>query len=57
MDATTAREDVTERALTQKDEDSRSQRRLTESVGVRLETPAKSTTSPWSALKRVLRLG
>ena len=56
MDATTAREDVAEPAVSQKDEDSRSQRRLTESVGVRLETAPKSS-SPWSRLKQLLRLG
>lgn len=39
----------------QKDEDERTQRRLTESVGVRLEPSQKQ--SPWSSLKRLLRIG
>jgi hypothetical protein len=38
-------------------EDSRTQTRLTRSVGTRLERPVKSTTSPWSAVKRLLRVG
>ncbi len=43
--------------LSQQEEDSESQKELTGKVGVRLTTPEKSTTSPWSKLKHVLRLG
>jgi hypothetical protein len=44
--------------LSQKDSDAQTQRRLTESVGLRLERQEKTTTpSPWSSLKRLLRLG
>jgi hypothetical protein len=46
---------VTEK-LSQQDEDTRKQHALTGNVGVRL-TRQKSTTSPWSAVKRLLRLG
>jgi hypothetical protein len=43
--------------LSQQEEDSRTQAELTGKVGVRLSTPEKSTTSPWSAVKRMLRIG
>lgn len=43
--------------LSQQDEDSESQKDLTGKVGVRLTSPEKSTTSRWSAVKRLLRLG
>jgi hypothetical protein len=43
--------------LSQQDEDSRTQADLTSKVGVRLETPEKSATSPWSSVKRMLRIG
>jgi hypothetical protein len=43
--------------LSQQEEDSRNQVDLTSKVGVRLTTPEKSTTSPWSAVKRMLRVG
>jgi hypothetical protein len=43
--------------LSQQDEDSESQKDLTGKVGVRLERPEKSTTSPWSSVKRLLRIG
>jgi hypothetical protein len=41
----------------QQDDDARKQSELTRSVGVRLTTPEKATTSRWGAIKRVLRLG
>ena len=41
----------------QQDEDRDAQDALTSKVGVRLTTPEKSTTSPWSSLKRLLRIG
>lgn len=43
--------------LSRQDEDSESQKELTGKVGVRLTKPEKSTTSPWSSLKRLLRIG
>jgi hypothetical protein len=43
--------------LSQQEEDSRTQVDLTSKVGVRLTTPEKSATSPWSAVKRMLRIG
>jgi|GraSoiStandDraft_34_1057297.scaffolds.fasta_scaffold817624_2 hypothetical protein len=42
--------------LSQQEEDSRTQVDLTSKVGVRLTTPEKST-SPWSTVKRMLRIG
>jgi len=42
---------------TQQEEDSRTQTELTGKVGVRLSRPEKSSTSPWAAVKRLLRLG
>jgi hypothetical protein len=41
----------------QQDEDERTQSELTSKVGTRLTRPEKSTTSRWSALKRLLRIG
>lgn len=41
----------------QQDEDSRRQSELTRTVGTRLTQPEKSSTSRWSALKRLLRVG
>jgi hypothetical protein len=43
--------------LSQQDDDTRAQKVLTGKVGVRLTRPEKSTSSPWSAVKRVLRIG
>jgi hypothetical protein len=43
--------------LSQQDQDTRTQNELTSKVGVRLTRPEKSTTSPWSAVKRLLRIG
>jgi hypothetical protein len=43
--------------LSQQEEHSRTQFDLTSKVGVRLTTPEKSATSPWSAVKRMLRIG
>ena len=43
--------------VSQQDEDSRAQEELTGKVGVRLTQPEKSTSSPWSAVKRLLRIG
>jgi hypothetical protein len=48
---------MTHQTLSQQEKDSRTQEKLTSSVGVRLTTPEKSTTSPWSSLKRMLRIG
>jgi hypothetical protein len=39
------------------DEDNRTQSDLTRKVGTRLTRPEKSTTSRWSAVKRLLRIG
>jgi hypothetical protein len=41
----------------QQQDDTRAQNDLTAKVGVRLSRPEKSTTSTWSAVKRVLRIG
>jgi hypothetical protein len=41
----------------QAQKDSRAQNDLTAKVGVRLTRPEKSTTSTWSAVKRLLRIG
>jgi hypothetical protein len=41
----------------QQDEDTRAQTELTTKVGTRLTRPEKSSGSPWSALKRLLRIG
>lgn len=38
----------------QQDEDARKQSELTRRVGVRLTRPKKSTTSRWSAIKRLV---
>ena len=40
--------------LSQQDEDTRKQKELTRSVGVRLTRPEKSTTSRWGAIKRMV---
>lgn len=42
--------------LSQQDEDTRKQSELTRSVGVRLTRPEKSTSSRWSAIKRLVRV-
>jgi hypothetical protein len=41
----------------QQDKDNRTQSDLTSRVGTRMTRPEKSTTSRWSALRRLLRLG
>jgi hypothetical protein len=41
----------------QQQDDTRAQSDLTARVGVKLSRPEKSTSSPWSAVKRVLRIG
>lgn len=41
----------------QQQDDTRAQSDLTSKVGVKLSRPEKSTTSPWSAVKRLLRIG
>lgn len=41
----------------QQQDDTRAQTDLTAKVGVKLSRPEKSTTSPWSAVKRLLRIG
>jgi hypothetical protein len=41
----------------QQQDDTRAQSDLTAKVGVKLSRPDKSTTSPWSAVKRLLRIG
>ena len=43
--------------LSQQDEDTRKQSELTRRVGVRLTRREKSTTSRWSAIKGLLRIG
>jgi hypothetical protein len=43
--------------MSQQDADSQTQRDLTGKVGVRLEQQEKSASSPWSRVKRLLRLG
>jgi hypothetical protein len=43
--------------VSQQDEDNRTQDELTAKVGTRLTRPEKSTTSPWAAVKRFLRIG
>lgn len=43
--------------LSQQDTDSESQKELTGKVGVRMERPEKPTTSRWSSVKRLLRIG
>lgn len=43
--------------LSQQDEDTRAQTELTGKVGTRLTRPQKSTTSSWSWVKRLLRIG
>jgi hypothetical protein len=48
---------TTQEKLSQQDLDREVQDALTSKVGVRLTTPEKSTTSPWSSLKRLLRIG
>jgi len=46
-----------EMKTTQQQDDTRTQNDLTSKVGVKLTAPEKSTTSPWSAVKRLLRIG
>ena len=41
----------------QQHDDTRAQSDLTAKVGVKLTQPEKSTTSSWSAVKRLLRIG
>jgi hypothetical protein len=41
----------------QQDADSQTQKDLTGKVGVRLERQGKSASSPWSRVRRLLRLG
>lgn len=41
----------------QQQEDTRAQSDLTAKVGVKLSRPEKATTSTWSAVKRLLRIG
>ena len=41
----------------QQQHDTRAQSDLTAKVGVKLDRPEKSTTSSWSAVKRLLRIG
>lgn len=41
----------------QQQDDTQAQSDLTAKVGVKLEQPEKSTTSSWSAVKRLLRIG
>ena len=41
----------------QQQDDTRTQNDLTAKVGVKLERPEKSTTSRWSSMKRLFRVG
>jgi hypothetical protein len=41
----------------QQDHDDQRQKDLTGKVGVRLERPERSGSSPWRSVKRLLRLG
>jgi hypothetical protein len=43
--------------MSQQDADTQTQKDLTGKVGVRLTRPENSASSPWSRLKRLLRLG
>jgi hypothetical protein len=43
--------------MSQQDTDTQTQKNLTGKVGVRLTRPEKSGSSPWSRVKRLLRLG
>ena len=43
--------------MSKQDADTRTQKDLTGKVGVRLTRPEKSDSSPWSRVKRLLRLG
>ena len=43
--------------MSQQDEDTQTQKDLTGKVGVRLTAQDKSASSPWSRVKRKLRLG
>jgi hypothetical protein len=43
--------------LSQQDEDTQTQKDLTGKVGVSLTRQEKSSSSPWSRVKRLLRLG
>jgi hypothetical protein len=41
----------------QQQDDTRAQSDLTAKIGTKLSSPEKSTTSSWSAVKRLLRIG
>jgi hypothetical protein len=43
--------------MSQQDADTQTQKDLTGKVGVRMERQEKSGSSPWSRVKRLLRLG
>jgi hypothetical protein len=43
--------------MSQQDADTQTQKDLTGKVGVRLERQQKPDSSPWSRVKRLLRLG
>ena len=43
--------------MSQRDADTQTQKDLTGKVGVRLTPQHKSASSPWSRVKRLLRLG
>jgi len=43
--------------MSQQDEDTQTQKDLTGKVGVRLTAQDRSASSPWSRVKRMLRLG
>jgi hypothetical protein len=47
----------TDPKMSQQDADTQTQKDLTGKVGVRLERQEKSASSPWSKVKRLLRLG
>jgi hypothetical protein len=43
--------------MSQQDADAQTQKDLTGKIGVRLTRPETSDSSPWSRVKRLLRLG
>ena len=43
--------------MSQQQEDTQTQKNLTDRVGVKLETPQKSNFSPWTTVKRLFRTG
>jgi hypothetical protein len=47
----------TDPKMSQQDADTQTQKDLTGKVGVRLERQEKPASSPWSKVKRLLRLG